>query len=146
MATAFPIKNNTIRINFVDLCDQLFVSIIDVLLIEGIVDGINRVWWALINKNLGALFCLLLNRSKECIVSSMFRKCDYDSYSLFLCIVGFDVESGYALVAFTWRVVLLVVWRFVVIFLLLAVAIVVLVLALSLFPLEDFVAHWDFDV
>jgi hypothetical protein len=43
MATAFPIENNTIRINFVDLCDQLFVCIIGILLIEGIIDGINRV-------------------------------------------------------------------------------------------------------
>jgi hypothetical protein len=41
VAAAFPIENNTIRINFVDLCDQLFVSIIGILFTEGITDGIN---------------------------------------------------------------------------------------------------------
>lgn len=42
MTTTFPVKDNTIRINFVNLCNELFVSVVGICAIKGFGDLLER--------------------------------------------------------------------------------------------------------
>ena len=91
MPTTFPIEDNTVRIDFVDFSDELLVSVIGKFLTESVIDGIDGVCWALVDKDFGTFFGLLLDRGKESIVGSRLWEGDNDGDGLFLCIVGLDV-------------------------------------------------------
>ncbi len=106
MSTTFPIEYNTIRINFINLSDQLFECIICILLIESVIDLFNGVWWTLINQNFSSLLSFLLNRGEERIISAMLLEGYNDSYSLFICIVRLCIKST----NFLWIGWITIVW------------------------------------
>jgi len=64
MATAFPVKDYTIWVDFINFCNQLFKSVIWVFFIKSIIDIIDGIAGALIDKDFGSLFGFLLYTGK----------------------------------------------------------------------------------
>lgn len=137
MPTAFPVKDNAIRINLSNLSYQFPVSIVCELPIKSFGDFIDRGARALIYQNFGSFFGFLLNWWKKVIISPIFFKGHNDSNSLFFVIIKFTIKfsntmSVASIIALIGNILLLIH---------IVVAVKVKVLVLIAISLAKFVTH-----
>ncbi len=150
MSTTFPVEDNTIRIDFVYLSNELFSDIIGEFSIESIVNLVNGICRALINEDLGAFFGLLLNAGKESVISSTFLERDDNCDCFLLVVIWLDIEPSNFLCVLVRCIRILVLTTYIFICLLLKVGFIIVIVAVIcrvlrlglLFAFGEFVAHF----
>ena len=93
MSTTFPIKDNTIRIDFIDLSNELLIGRWCIGAIESFRDLLERITWTLINYNFCALLSFLLNGGEQVIIGPRLLECNNNSDSLLFIIIRFLIQS-----------------------------------------------------
>ena len=93
MSTTFPIKDNTIRIDFINLSNELLIGRWCIWAIESFRDLLERITWTLINYNFCALLSFLLNGGEQVIIGPRLLECNNNSDSLLFIIIRFLIQS-----------------------------------------------------
>ncbi len=104
MSTTFPIEDNTIVINFIDLSDQFFVSVIVKLSIKCFGYRIDWITWALIDQDLSSLLCFLLYRWEKTVISTILLESHNYGNSFLVGIIRLYVQplDGIVVISRCW--------------------------------------------